>query len=263
MLKKLLKYELDNIFRFLVIFYSLAIFFAFLTRIFFGIENSFVMNIVAQVCNGITISMMANILINNVMRLWVRFKNNLYGDESYLTHTLPISKKDIYLSKVLTMIISSFVSMLVITLVLFIAYYSKDNLDLLKNLLLPVANMYDISIVGFLIVVLFIFFLEIVNTLQVGYTGIILGHKCNNIKVGFSVLFGFFAYLGMQMFVLMCTFIVAIFNKDMMNLFVTNEIINVDVLKKFLYLAVFVYTAAFIIEYIINIKLFKKGVNVD
>ena len=69
MLKKLLKYDLENIFKFLVIFYSLGIFFAVLTRLFFSIENSFVMNIIGQICNGVTITMVANILINNLMRL--------------------------------------------------------------------------------------------------------------------------------------------------------------------------------------------------
>ena len=104
MLKKLLKYDLQNIYKVLIIFYSLSLFFALLTRIFLNIENSFIMNIIGQICNATTISMIFNILINNLLRLWVRFKNNFYGDESYLTHTLPINKKTLYLSKTLTAI---------------------------------------------------------------------------------------------------------------------------------------------------------------
>ena len=69
MLKKLLKYDLKNIFKFLVIFYSLALFFAVLTRIFFSIDNSLMMNIIGQVCSGATISMMFSILINNLIFL--------------------------------------------------------------------------------------------------------------------------------------------------------------------------------------------------
>ena len=48
------------------------------------------------------------ILINNLMRTWVRFRHNLYGDESYLTHTLPVERKTIYLSKFITSIILVF-----------------------------------------------------------------------------------------------------------------------------------------------------------
>ena len=80
MLKKLLKYDLKDMFKFLIIFYSLGIFFAILTRIFLGIENSFIMNIIGQISSGVTISMIFNILINNLMRIWVRFKNSFYND---------------------------------------------------------------------------------------------------------------------------------------------------------------------------------------
>ena len=85
MLKKLLKYDLQKTYKILIIFYSLSIFFSILTRIFLSIENSFILNIIGKICGGVTISMIFNILINNLMRLWVDFKNNLYKDESYLT----------------------------------------------------------------------------------------------------------------------------------------------------------------------------------
>lgn len=263
MLKKLLKYDLANIFKFLTIFYALAIIFGVLTRIFFGIENSFIMNIIGQICSGAAISMMVNILINNLMRLWVRFKNNFYGDESYLTHTLPVEKKTLYLSKVLTAIISVFTSILVIGITLFVAYYSKENIEFLKNMLLPVANVYNSRVITLLLAFLFIFFLEFVNALQAGYTGIILGHKKNHNKIGFSVLFGFITYIVMQLIVLAFLFIIGLFNQDIMNLFVTSEIINVDIVKLIIYVAIIIYIINFIICYIVNTKLFKKGVNVE
>ena len=125
MLKKLLKYDLKYIFKVLIVFYGIGIFFAVLTRIFLNIENSFIMDIIGKVCSGVTISMIFNILINNIMRLWVRFKNNFYKDESYLTHTLPVDKSTLYLSKILTSIITLFVSVFVSGILLFIAYYSK------------------------------------------------------------------------------------------------------------------------------------------
>ena len=136
MLRKLLKYDLKNTFKLLSVFYVLAIFFAILTRIFLSIENSFVMDIIGKICSGTTIALMFNILINSIMRAWVRFKQSLYGDESYLTHTLPIDKKTLYNSKILTSLITLFISIAMIALTLFIAYYSKENIVLLKNLLL-------------------------------------------------------------------------------------------------------------------------------
>lgn len=263
MLKKLLKYDLEYIYKVLSIFYILSLFFGILTRILFKIENSFIFNIIAQVCSGITISMIFNIIINNLMRLWARFRNNFYGDESYLTHTLPVDKKDLYLSKFLLSIISLFLSIIVIAITLFIAYYSKENIEILKNTLLLISNAYGSTVIKIILAVLFILFLELANALQSGYTGIILGHRMNNGKIGFSVLFGFIAYIITQVLVLFMLFIGGLFNQDIMNLFFTSDIINVEMIKIVIYIAIGIYTLTLLIGYIFNLKYFKKGVNVD
>lgn len=263
MLRKLLKYDLESIFKFLMIFYILALFFGGLARVFLGIEDSFIMNLIGQICSGAAISMIVNILINNLMRLWVRFKNNLYGDESYLTHTLPVEKKTLYLSKIICAIVSLFVSILMIGLTLFIAYYSKDNIEILKNILLPIANVYGSTVLKILLAFLFVFFLEFANALQAGYTGIILGHRMDNGKTGFSVLFGFVTYIVIQVFALLMLFVVALFNQDIMNLFITNEVVNVDMVRVIIYVAIIMYLINLFACYFVNIKLFNKGVNVD
>ena len=263
MLKKLLKYDLENVYRVLIVFYALSLFFAVLTRVFLGIENSFIMNIIGKICSGTTIAMIFNILINNLMRLWVRFKNNFYGDESYLTHTLPIDKKTLYLSKTLASIITLFSSLLVIVLSLFVAYYSKENIEIIKNLLLPLATIYDSTVISIILAFVFVCFLEIMNMLQSGYVGIVLGHRKNNNKMMFSILFGFVTYLLTQVFALIVVFIVALFNKDLMNLFYTMESLNVDMIKFVIYLAIVIYLLNIFVLYFVNSKLFSKGVNID
>lgn len=263
MLKKLLKYDLEYVYKVLIVFYVLSLFFAVLTRILFNIENSFIMEIIGKICSGTTIAMMINILINNIMRLWARFQKNLYGDESYLTHTLPIEKKTLYLSKFLSSIITLFTSIFIIGLTLFVAYYSKENMELLKNMLLPLANSLDSSMLKIIIAFLFIFFLQFANTLQAGYTGLILGHRKNNGKIGFSIVIGFVSYILTQVVAIAFIFLISLFNKDLMNLFVTNEMVNMDMLKVIIYLAIGVYSIVIIGGYFINLTIFKKGVNVD
>ena len=255
MLKKLLKYDLKNIFKVLTIFYCLALFFALLTRIFLNIENSFIMSIIGEICRGAAISMMFSIIINNLMRLWVRFNSNFYGDESYLTHTLPIDKKTLYLSKIITAIITLFTSILVIAITLFVAYYSKDFFEIIKGFLLPITII--------LIAFIFILFLEFMNILQCGFTGLIIGHKKNNAKIGYSVLFGFVSFLFSQTIVVIMIFLLALFNKDIMNLIVTNEMISIESTKIIIYLSIIMYTLVIITGYFINTKLLNKGVNVE
>lgn len=263
MLTKLLKYDIKTINKVLIIFYGLSIFFSVLTRIFFMIDNSVIMNVIAHICSGATISMIFNILINNLMRLWVRFKQNLYGDESYLTHTLPVTKKQLYLSKFIISITSLLISVLVIFISLFIAYYSKENLQTIKTLLLPLATVYDSTIISIILQFVFICFLELMNMLQSGFTGIIIGHKMNNNKLGFSILFGFITYLMTQIVVLLGVFISALFNDKLMNLFYTIESIDVPTIKLCIIISLIVYTLNIVILYIVNQIQFNKGVNVE
>lgn len=263
MLKKLLKYDMKFNYKVLIIFYFLSLFFALLTRIFLSIEDSFICNIIGSISSGVTISMIFNIFINNILRLWVRFKTNFYSDESYLTHTLPVSKKTLYDSKIVSSVSTLFLSTIVIGISLFIAYFSKENLELVKNILLPLENIMNSKLFYILLAILFILFLEIANLLQTGYTGIILGHRMNNNKISFSFLFGFISYMISQTIILVFLFMIALFNKDFMNLFNTTSVINIDTIKTIIYLSMFSYTLILVITYFINLNLFKKGVNVD
>ena len=142
---------------------------------------------------------------------------------------------------------------------------STDNkmIEMIKNILLPVANAYDTHIVIIIIAFLFIVFLELANAIQSGYTGIILGNIRNNNKVAFSVIYGFITYILTQLSIIAVVFIFGLFNKDIMNLFHTTEFISVDIIKTLIYLAIAIYITTLIILYLINIKLFKQGVNVD
>lgn len=258
-----MKYDAKSIFKVLIIFYGLAVFFGALAFFFLRIENSLIAKIFGEIFRGAAISMMFSTIINNLMRMWHRFLSNFYKDESYLTHTLPVSKGCLYLSKTLSSLLTLFVSALVIALSLFLSCYSKENIELLKTLLSPVATLYDSTVLGVIAALLFIVFLELMNMLQSGFAGIILGHKMGHSKTGFSFLFGFGVYLLTQIFAVLVTFIVALFNKDLMNLFYTVNVPGIDVLKLCIYLAIGVYSANILILYFVNLKLFQKGVNVD
>ena len=96
MLIKLLKYDLKYMIKNMSVFYILAIFFAITTRILSSIEQSVMIGILSRISSGCVIAMIANIMVNAMMRSWIRFRDSLYKDESYLTHTLPVTKNDLY-----------------------------------------------------------------------------------------------------------------------------------------------------------------------
>ncbi len=263
MLKKLLKYDLKDVCKGLIVFYALALIFSVLTRIFFLFDNSTILNIVGHICSGVTISMFFNIIINSIIRCWVRFKKNIYGDESYLTHTLPIKKETQYLSKFLTAVISMFLGFLVILACLFIAYYSKENLEIVKQSLEFMANLYSSTVIGLLLIIFTVVFLEMLFMLIVGYTGLIIGHKFNNNKMLKTFFSGFIIYMVKSGVSLLIMFLLALFNPDIMNLFITNNITDINIMKTMMYIAIIIYIVYIAVLYVVNVKLFKKGVNVD
>lgn len=263
MLKKLLKYDLKYMVKNMIVFYALALFFAITTRILFSINQTVIINILSQISVGCLFSMLVNILINVIMRSWVRFRDSIYKDEAYLTHTLPVTKNDIYNSKFLQTLIFFIISFCVVLLSLFIAYYTKDRWLLIKGLINGVAAGLNLNttmfVVGFIIVV----FLEIFNAIQCGFFGIILGYKTSSNKVAFSALFGFITYLLSQSIVLLTVFIVALFNSEIMNLFKTNILFTNDSLKLLFILSIAAYIVIIILMNLICKIELNKGVNIE
>lgn len=158
MVKKLLKYDLKWYFKPLLVFYILTLFFAIVVRIVEKFEQSLIILIIDKICCGIVIAMIINIIINCIMRSWVRFVRNIYKDESYLTHTLPVSKNAIYLSKILTAIITLLTSFVVIVICLAIAILNKDSWMMLKASLEQSAIYFNSSVFSLIFVMIITIF---------------------------------------------------------------------------------------------------------
>ena len=263
MLGKLLKYDLKYMLKNMGVFYILALFFALTTRILFSLEQTVIIGIISQISVGCLFSVMASILINVMMRSWIRFSDSVYRDEAYLTHTLPVTKNDIYNSKFLQTLIFFIVSFLVIVLGLFIAYYTDERWVLLKDYIGTITTGLDFNTTLFVISFLAIIFLEVFNAIQSGFLGIILGYRKNNNKLVFSVLFGFISYLISQSVVLLMIFIVALFDSGIMNLFKSSVLLDVDSFKLLIVLAIIIYLLIIVVMNIICKKIFNKGVNVE
>ena len=263
MLGKLLKYDLKWVYKLIIIFYILAFTFSVIGRAFSTIENSLVFEIVSQIAFGTAISMMVSALINTLMRSWVRFVRNIYKDESYLTHTLPVEKQQIFASKVITGSVAIFTSMIVIIICLFICYYSEINMQALKGFLELAASTYNTTVLNLLLLIAVVIFLEIVYALLIGYVGIILGHKSNKNRVARSIVIGFILYFVLQGLTLGLIGVYGLFNPDVMNLINTTDMVNVKAIKSVMYVGIGIYVAYSIILYCVGKRQLKKGVNVE
>ena len=263
MLGKVLKYDLKWVYKGVGVFYILSFIFSIIGRGLNEIENSALYSILAKISFGFAISMMVNSLINCLMRLWARFIRNMYKDESYLTHTIPVPRKTIYISKVLAGLITIFTTTIVIIVCLYICYYSEANMEILKTLLELAASTYNTTVVKLLLLVAVVIYLEIMFMLLIGYTGIILGYKSNKNKIIRTLVYSFILYMVTQIFTLVVIYIYGLFNPNVMNIINTTDIINIDAIKTVMYVGIGTYVAYIIFYYWLGKKQLEKGVNVD
>jgi hypothetical protein len=265
MLKKLLKYDLKWCYKPLLVFYFLAIFFSIVTRIIENINNvnpTLIIVILDKICSGIVIAMIINILINCLMRIWARFVRNIYKDESYLTHTLPVSKDKIYLSKILTAIIVLLSSFIIIIICLAIIFLNNDTWLLIKQTLEQSAIYFDSSVFSLIFVMITTIFFEILFMIMSGILGIIIGHKANNVKIVKSIIVGFAIYVILSLFSLAIFYIIGLFNSNIMSIF-NNIEVSSTVVKSMMLIAICIYFIYNLIIYYVGNKLLNQGVNID
>ena len=121
----------------------------------------------------------------------------------------------------------------------------------------------NINTTMFVILVVFILFLEIINAIQSGYLGMIFGYNRNNSKLGFSVLYGFIIYIISQSMILLQLFITGLYNSKVMDLFRSNVVMETSTLKILLILAIIFYIFVILFMNVISVITFNKGVNVE
>lgn len=262
MLKKLLKYDLKWCYKPLLIFYILAIFFSIIVRIVESLEQSLIVLIIDKICCGVVIAMIINIIINCFMRNWARFVKNIYKDESYLTHILPVSKNKIYLAKILTAMITLLTSFIVIIICLAIAILNKETWIIFKESLEQSAIYFDSSVFSFVSIMMITIFFEMLFMMMSGILGIIIGHRSNNLKIIKSIVIGFVIYMILSFMSLGALFVAGLLNSDIMPLF-NNIEVSSNALKSMMIVGILVYAIYNLVIYFIGNKLLNKGVDVD
>ncbi len=274
MLKKLLKYDLKWTYKILNIIYVLSIIFAIITRLLIElnsptsilkdiIKSSLALKITLEITRGIAITILINIMVNTIIRLILRFKNNLFSDEAYLTHTLPIPKQTIYLSKVLNAIIISLTSIFVIIISLTIMYYSKENIEIIKNTLSITASIYNSTVIRLILVLFLVVFTQLTLIIMIVYSAILLGYSKSDKRIIKSVTYGIISYLITQILVLLIVYIIGLFDPSIMQVFTSNTVKDITILKKLMYIIITIYLLFNIIYYYIGQRILKQGINID
>ena len=259
MLKKLVKYDFNWINRHMIIFFVITLIFALLTRLADNITGSVMGDIIYGILRGCTIAALVNTVINCAIRVWERFRQNFYKDEAYLTHTLPVSKNLLYDSKAISALATVLLSVIVIIASFFIAFWNNDVYEYIRNV-------FKDGDMTFIMVSLFITaILEIIYAIYVGIFSIVLGHRYNNNRVLYSIVFGIALYYGLQCILLGLIAVAGIFDDSIKAMFgdASDVQISFETYRNLMLMTNIIYLALTTGLYFGGKKLFAKGVNVE
>ncbi len=263
MLGKLFKYDFKWINKTMPIYFLVGGILAIFIRIVECFEMTTIVTIIDKILVSMFISSLFSIGITYLIRIWARFKDNLYKDESYLTHTLPAKKSTIYTSKVLASLLTVTIMIFGIVALLLAAILRSETVDYLKNLIDGLKEMFgDTGFIGILILGIVLIILEFFSMIQSGFLGIVIGHKANNKKMIKSFFVGLMLYGFISAASLIILFIISKFNSNINELFVSN-IPSVETIKISFIVGFLIYLGFNIVYYLLGKKLFEKGVNVD
>ena len=261
MLSKLFKYDFKWMTKVTYIYVLILIVISIALKIVESLDQTFLLVILDKILVSMFISCIVSILLTTSLRIWVRFINNFYKDESYLTHTLPVTKNELFNSKVLAGICSLLLSALVIVACFAFVYLNKTNIDSLKMMWDSLVAAYNsVFAVLFVIGLVLLIILEIIYIMMSGILGITIGHRSNNFKIVKSIAVGLISY---GLLSAMSLGVIAIVSKLINYDIIGNGFPSMNYLIGVGSAGLLVYLIYNIVYYLIAKKVFNKGVNVD
>lgn len=264
MLKKLFKYDFRWINRVMPIYYVVLVLVGIAIRIveyLLNKESSLLLVIADKVLVSVFIGCSVSTMVTCIMRVWGRFVNNLYKDESYLTHTLPVTSNQLFASKVFAGISSLLMSALVIAICVALVSVSKDTIDALKIMWDSLVDMYNnLFAICFVVGIVLLVALEIIYMMMAGILGITVGHRSNNSKALISIVVGIGSYclLSSVSFV-----IVYIVSKYIDYNIIGNGFPTTNYIKTMGIASLVIYLVYDLLYYFLARKILSKGVNVE
>ena len=261
MLSKLFKYDFKWMTKVTYIYALILVVISIALKIVESVDQTFLLVILDKILVSMFISCVVSILLTCSIRIWVRFINNFYKDGSYLTHTLPVTKNELFNSKVLAGICSLLLSVLVIVICLAFVYLNKSTIEELKMMWDSLVAAYNsVFAVLFVVGLVVLIILEIIYIMMAGILGITIGHRSNNFKMIKSIAVGLVSY---GLLSAMSLGVIAIVSKIIDYDIIGNGFPSMNYLIGVGSAGLAVYLIYNIVYYLIAKKVFNKGVNVD
>lgn len=255
MLGKLIKYDLKFVYKQLIVFYIIILLLAITARLTANIEGNFLLKFLHEFSQGAAFGFSFGMIINASMRTWAKYKYSLYGDESYLTHTLPLSHRTIWTAKFLSSLLVIIISLALFVcamVIMFLTPYAIDVFATRGDIVWPHVFAFAFAAIG-----------QFCFVMQCGLMGITIGHFFNSHRTLLSVIFGVAIYFICEMAMLGLCFLWSNFVPSIHNMLLYDTMPDPFDTAKLMTCVGVIYAAFVAGMYFVNYKLLQRGVNVD
>lgn len=260
MLRKLLKYDFKAMFNVLLPVYAVLIFLSLFNRLAeFLSDKLSILQIPASFISVIYVIVLIGTPIATFIIAITRYYKNLAGDEGYLMHTLPVTKKDLVLSKLISYFVTLLVSVVVSLIGLFIGEYGiKFNSDTLNNIVNVIKAADTLTVILTTITMI----ISIIFQQLLMYASIALGQKQNTNKVIYSIVFGIVLYNINQIISAVILLLPILFNRELFDKLNNNNMVP-SVLNGYLGASI-VISILFVFGYfLLTTRTLEKSLNLE
>ena len=223
-------------------------------------ENILFFQILAIFFDSVFYGLLVNVILQPFLRSFLNFTKSLYGDESYLTHTLPVTKNQILTSKFLTAVIEITLGFVSLVLALLIMFWTPDLFTQIEGLiyLLTGAQLSAVLVLTLFVGVVLAEFLMFICMI---FFAIVLAYRAKEKRV----LKTFLLTAGMSFVaeIVLSVAMVIVMAINGIDLSVTSLMLNGTALLSLMVTGIAVYLGISILFYCLSRKIFNKGVNVD
>ncbi len=261
MFGKLLKKDLSRNMRWLWILFVATLGIAILGRGCKELGASILLfKILGIFLDSVFYSLLVNVVLQPFLRNFLNFTKSLYGDESYLTHTLPVTKNQIINAKFVTALIEMTLGFLVMVVSLLFMFWTPTFFQEL-GLLLSFVIAGEFSMTWLMILFLLLVVTEFVMFLSIIFFAIVVAYRAKEKRV----LKTFLLTAGMAFASIIVLFVIILIVLALQGVSLTSATLTLtsSALFSVLLAGITVYTAISVLFYLLAKKIFNRGVNVD
>lgn len=261
MLAKLMKYDLKSLLKGVLPIYLIGIVLAIVSRLFdVLVDHLSFLSITAGFMLFFFILAMIAIPFFTLGIVVMKYYNTMVKDEAYLTHTLPVKKSTLVLSKIIDGFILMVISTIVIILCIAIRLFMIDGVfTALKEVWLSSVEVLGLS---FWIIIIVAFFLGFISFFTCVFAAISFGQKHNNNKFIMSFVYYIAIYYINQIVSVVLLIVPVYLNKSWWNT-LNSENVSIEFINGYLLVALVISLVMSAVYYFITVNNMTKKLNLE